>query len=449
MKIQVPEKVTFICRVLYSEGFSSWIVGGCVRDSLLGRKAHDWDIATTATPNEIINIFEKTIPTGIKFGTVTVMVNGEGFEVTTLRQDGNYGDGRRPDNVTFSSDIIEDLSRRDFTINAMAYDVVREELIDPFGGATDLENQILRAVGNPVDRFNEDGLRLMRAARFCATHNLIVAWETSRAMDTCCKNILRVSKERVRDEILKSLSADRPSTAFSLLEQTGILKRILPELSQQVGCRQNSYHDYDVWGHTMTAVDLCESKDVILKLAVLLHDIGKTKTQQPKKGCAGEYTFYEHEDIGAEIADNWMKEYKFSNEERQRVTHLVRYHLILWTKQWTKRTVRRFINRVGAENIDDLFTVRIADLRGKSQDIEQYLLETIDLALQVDEILTAQEPVQKSQLAINGHDVQEALGIKPGPVVGKALNFLFEAVLDNPEINTREKLLDLIKEYEK
>lgn len=172
MKIQTPEKVTFICRVLYSEGFSSWIVGGCVRDSLLGRKAHDWDIATTATPNEIINIFEKTIPTGIEFGTVTVMVNGEGFEVTTLRKDGNYGDGRRPDNVTFSMDIVEDLSRRDFTVNAIAYNVISEELIDPFDGMEDLDNQIIRTVEDPTERFNEDGLRLMRAARFSATHNM-------------------------------------------------------------------------------------------------------------------------------------------------------------------------------------------------------------------------------------------------------------------------------------
>lgn len=445
MNIQIPHNVALICEVLQSHGFNSWIVGGCVRDALLGREVHDWDITSEALPDDVIHIFKKTIPTGIEHGTVTVMIHKEPYEVTTLRSDGVYSDGRHPDEVKFGCTIKEDLSRRDFTINAMAFNPVTKELVDPFGGVTDLCTHTLRAVGISSNRFNEDGLRILRAARFCATHKLHLDILTECGMDECSRNIEKVSKERIRDEVLKILSAEKPSIAFDILRRTKVLPLILSELEKQYGCEQNSYHKYDVWTHTMECVNACSNEDIIFRLAVLLHDIGKPSVKAPKDDG---FSFLEHEEVGAEIANNWMKEFKFSNEERERVVHLVRHHLILYSSLWSKSAVRRFINRVGVDNLEDFFELRRLDLVGKGLDVEEHLVNLVDLAVRTEEVLQHKDCVVKSNLVINGHDVQEKLGVKPGPIVGKALAFLFEAVLDEPELNEKEKLFELLVKFE-
>ncbi len=445
MNIQIPHNVTVICEILQSHGFNSWIVGGCVRDALLGREPHDWDITSEALPDDVIRIFKKTIPTGIEHGTITVLLKGEPYEVTTLRSDGEYSDGRHPDEVKFGCTIKEDLSRRDFTINAMAFNPVTKELVDPFGGVTDLKLGVLKAVGIAAERFEEDALRILRAARFCATHNLKLNYWTKSAMNLCRARIKLLSKERIRDEILKILSAERPSIAFQILYETNTIRFILPELDDQYNCKQNSYHKYDVWTHTMECVNACSNEDIIFRLAVLLHDIGKPSVKAPKDDG---FSFLEHEEVGAEIANNWMREFKFSNEERERVVHLVRHHLILYSSLWSKSAVRRFINRVGVDNLEDFFELRRLDLVGKGLDVEEHLVNLVDLAVRTEEVLQHKDCVVKSNLAINGHDVQERLGVKPGPIVGKALAFLFEAVLDEPELNEKEKLFELLVKFE-
>ncbi|MDH5671695.1 MAG: HD domain-containing protein [Myxococcales bacterium] len=438
----VPEPVVELCRRFQQAGFRAWVVGGSLRDILLDRPTGDWDLATSATPKQVMGIFEQVIPTGIDHGTVTVLFGGEPYEVTTLRGEGGYSDGRRPDRVFFIDDIEGDLARRDFTVNALAFDPLDGGLIDPFGGLADMAMGRLQTVGVASERFSEDGLRVLRAARFAATLEFQITDDTQAAMTQCLDVFAKVSPERVRDEWLKAFTARAPSRAFEVMRATGILGVTCPELMQQVGCVQNSYHAHDVWTHTMVCMDACE-RGPIHRLAGLLHDIGKPATRQ-LSDKTGDYTFYEHERVGAGIAERWLQRYRFSNHERDQVVDLVRHHLVCYTPQWSAAAVRRFIKRVTPERIDDLLALARADALAKGRDVGEELQQLEELAERVQQELAAGAVLGTRDLAISGRDVMQRLGIPPGRRIGEILEILLQQVLDEPALNQRERLLGAV-----
>jgi tRNA nucleotidyltransferase (CCA-adding enzyme) len=444
---RVPEDVLGICRRLREKGKRGWIVGGCVRDLLLGETPKDWDVATDARPDDVIAMFKKVIPTGIQHGTVTVVRRGVHYEVTTLRGDGAYSDGRRPDAVQFVDDITADLARRDFTINAMAIDPVDGHLIDPWNGRGDLAARVVRAVGDPFDRFGEDGLRVLRAARFSATLGCSIAPETERAMGSArsLDTFRRVSAERVRDEWIKSMRAKRPSVAFEAMRRTGILAVTCPELVESVGCAQNQWHAYDVWGHAMACLDAA-APEPILRVAALLHDVAKPRTRAFSDKTL-DYTFYDHERVGALMAEDILARLRFSNDERARITALVRHHLICYADDWTDAAVRRWVRRVTPELMPDLLAIGVADAIGKGRDAGEDIATLGRLRARVEAILAAGAALSAKDLAVNGRDLMVGLGLSPGPVLGEILAFLVERVTDDPALNEREKLLDEARRF--
>jgi tRNA nucleotidyltransferase (CCA-adding enzyme) len=439
---RVPDDVLGICRRLREKGKRGWIVGGCVRDLLRGDEPKDWDVATDARPDDVIAMFKKVIPTGIQHGTVTVVKRGVHYEVTTLRGEGAYTDGRRPDTVEFVDDITADLARRDFTINAMAIDPVDGHLIDPWDGRGDLGARVIRAVGDPEGRFGEDGLRVLRAARFSATLGCTIAPETERAMGSArsLDTFRRVSAERVRDEWIKSMRAARPSVAFEAMRRTGILAVTCPELGEAVGCAQNRWHAYDVWGHTMACLDACKPEP-ILRVAALLHDVAKPRTRAFSDKTQ-DYTFHEHERVGAEMAEAALSRLRFSNEERARITALVRHHLICYADDWTDAAVRRWIRRVTPELAPELYALGAADALGKGRDATEDIAALERLRARVEALLAAGAALSSKDLAVNGRDLMAGLGLAPGPVLGEILAFLVERVTDDPALNDRQTLLD-------
>jgi len=440
----VPGPVVDICKRLRAEGHRAWIVGGCLRDVLLGRSPADWDVATSALPAEVQKAFRRVIPTGIEHGTVTVIERGVHYEVTTLRGEGAYTDGRRPDEVFFVKEIDDDLARRDFTVNAVAYDPLDERLIDPFGGLADMDARVLRAVGDARERFGEDGLRVLRAARFVATLEFDLDPETERAIPGALATYRKVSQERVRDEWMKSMKARRPSRAFDVMRRTGILGVTCPDLMEQVGCEQNRWHAYDVWRHSMECLDACEG-DAVLRVAALLHDIGKPRTRAMGEKT-GDYTFYDHDKVGAEMADAWLRTHRFSNEERERIVHLVRHHLVCYSDDWSDAAVRRFVRRVGTERLPELLELARADALGKGRPVDAELAALVRLAGRVAEIVARKEALGPKDLAVDGRDVMARLGIAPGRAIGRVLEALLERVLEDPTLNERERLLTLMDE---
>lgn len=438
---RVPEDVLGICKRLREKGKRGWIVGGCVRDLLRGGEAKDWDVATDALPGDVVHFFRKVIPTGIQHGTVTVVVRGQHYEVTTLRGEGAYTDGRRPDSVEFVDDITADLARRDFTFNAMAIDPVDGHLIDPFEGRRDLDARVLRAVGDACERFAEDGLRVLRAARFSATLECAIDPETERAMgaDRSIDTFRRVSAERVRDEWVKAMRARRPSVAFEAMRRTRLLDVTCPELLESVGCVQNKWHAYDVWGHAMACLDACKPEPV-LRVAALLHDVAKPRTRAFSDKTQ-DYTFYEHERVGAEIADPILARLRFSNEERAKITALVRHHLICYADDWTDAAVRRWIRRITPELAPDLYELGFADARGKGREASEDIASIERLRARVEAVLAAGTALSARDLAINGRDLMTELGLAPGRVIGEILERLVERVTDDPTLNDRERLL--------
>ena len=440
---QVPRDVVDLCERLRSRGKRAWIVGGCVRDLMLGRVAADWDVATDARPKELLAIFPRAIPTGIEHGTVTVVQRGHHYEVTTLRGDGTYSDGRRPDKVEFVDDITADLARRDFTVNAMAIDPVEGQLIDPFDGGGDLQRLLLRAVGNPRERFSEDGLRVLRAARFVATLELDLDPETKDAIRPTLDTYRKVAMERVRDEWVKAMKARRPSRAFEVMRETGILEVTCPELMEGVGLGQNKYHAYDVWRHGLECMDACAA-DPVLRVAALLHDVGKPRTRAWSDKTK-DYTFYDHDRVGAEIADPIAARLRFSNDERQRIVALVRHHLFHY-HEWSDTAVRRWIRRVGPERVADLYVLNEADVRAKGKDCTEDLAALEALKAHVTRVLEEGAALSTRDLKINGHDLMKELGVRPGPIIGQMLEALLEAVIADPALNEREKLLEKARE---
>lgn len=439
----IPRRVVGLCETLGRAGHEAYLVGGGVRDLVLGRPVHDWDVATSARPEQVQRLFRRTVPVGIQHGTVAVLLGPRGreleVEVTTYRGDGAYSDGRHPDEVRFVSSLEEDISRRDFTVNAMAIDPLARRLVDPLGGAEHLARRLLCAVGRPRDRFTEDGLRVMRGVRFAAVLEFAVEPDTLEAMAACAGGLRQVSWERIRDELLKLLQARLPSAGIALMERIGALALVLPELAAAAGVRQNHHHPDDVLTHLMRVCDALPDDDPLLRLAGLLHDAGKVPTAAPHPERPGEYAFYGHEKAGAELCDGIARRLKLSTAQRKRLTHLVAQHMFP-LEGWSAPGLRRFLRRVGVEHLDDLLRLKGADV-GVKVGAEPRLLALEELRRRLEEVQRAAPPLSTRQLALGGGELIAELGLRPGPLVGELQRKLLERVIEDPEKNTREALL--------
>ncbi|MEA3493954.1 MAG: CCA tRNA nucleotidyltransferase [Candidatus Margulisiibacteriota bacterium] len=435
-----PKNAVKIIKTLKKNGYQAYLVGGCIRDMLLGLPVLEWDITTSAKPNKVKKLFKKVVPTGIKYGTVTIILDKEAYEVTTFRSDEKYIDGRHPKNVVFTGDIHQDLSRRDFTINAIAYDPIEDKLIDNFNGKKDLKKKIIRTVGNPVDRFSEDGLRSVRACRFAAKLQFKIEPKTFAAISKTLKITKKVAMERIHDEIVKLLAAKKPSTGFELMRRSGLLKLIVPELVKTYRVKQPpKFHKYDVYWHSLYSCDAAPAGDTILRMAALLHDIGKP-------GCKVGYTFYNHDKVGCQMTEKILKRLKFSSNAIKKIANLISHHMFNYTSDWSDAAVRRFIRRIGgAEMVGPLFTLRNADASAMEQEIGSNYL--VQLKKRIKKILREENALHIKDLKVDGKDVMNTLKIKSGPKVGKVLNCLLEEVLDHPKINKRDDLLKMIKGY--
>ncbi|MEF2112703.1 CCA tRNA nucleotidyltransferase [Clostridium frigoriphilum] len=436
----IPNDVKIILDTLKNNGYESYIVGGSVRDATIGKAVpKDYDITTNALPEEIIKIFDKTVPTGLKHGTITVMVNGEGYEVTTYRIDGEYLDNRRPSGVTFVSNLEEDLARRDFTINALAFNE-KDGLIDCFDGISDLKNKIIRAVGEPNKRFKEDALRMLRAIRFAASLDFDIEEKTMIAIKMNCNLISNVSTERIRDELCKMLVSNNTTKAFKLLEETKLLQIILPELQLTVGFNQrNPHHDKDIFSHILVVVEKCPPV-LNIRMAGLLHDIAKPDCFTIDVSGIGH--FYDHDRKGVKIAGQILRRFKFDNESITEIEILVKEHMNVLTKP-TEISVKRLINRVSTKIVFDLFTLQRADALGSR--FPQIRLDEInEVEKQTIAIIESKAPLSIKELAVNGKDLMSEFSIKPGTQIGVMLKFLLNIVLENSELNTKDKLLSII-----
>ncbi|HVP18775.1 MAG TPA: HD domain-containing protein [Spirochaetia bacterium] len=440
--MHVPRVVRDFAAHFRLAGFQCYLVGGAVRDMMVGRSHTDFDIATNALPDQVTALFRRVIPTGIRHGTVTVLFKGTRFEVTTFRTESGYSDGRRPDTVAFAPTIFDDLSRRDFTINAMAYDLATDALIDPHDGRRDLSVGIIRAIGSPSERFQEDGLRPLRACRIAAQLSFSMEEQTQAAIPGALEVLSRVSAERVRDELLKTLECPIPSVGFFLMRDTGILRVILPELLEGVGVEQGDLHCYDVFTHSLYACDAAPKESIVLRLAALLHDVGKPRTRHVE--ADGRPTFYSHEKVSAAMTEEILMRLKLPIAVVKDVTHLIANHMFNYQEEWSDAAVRRLIARVGEEKIDDLISLRRADQIGMCRENATVFPEGLaDFAARVRDVLRGGRALTVRQLAVNGNDLMAALDVPPGPKIGIILNELLQAVLDDPELNTREKLLDI------
>lgn len=434
--ISLPAPVSALLQRLQGAGHQAYVVGGGVRDALLGRPVKEWDVCTSATPTQVSQIFPRVIPTGLKHGTVTVLIDSGPVEVTTLRLEDGYADGRHPDKVVFTDDLSLDLARRDFTVNAMAWDEKTSILHDPFEGRTDLTKKRLRTVGEAVKRLSEDGLRAMRAVRFAAQLEFTVDAEVLQAIRQVLPVVRKVAVERLRDEFMKLLSARRPSIGLRLMKETGLMEIVMPELLEGVGVEQNEYHAYDVFDHSLQACDAAQDEPR-LRLAVLLHDIGKPRTRKYLKGA---YRFYGHDAVGAKMVDRMLERLRFSNDDRKHVVSLVEHHMFYYREEWTDAAVRRFVRKIGEDNIDDLLALRVADEIGSGVNAPDYpRLEK--LRSRLAQVKAQQAAISTRQLAINGNDIMREFGLKPGPMIGRILGDLLEKVLEDPSLNEREKLL--------
>ncbi len=440
--MRIPRVVREFAAPFLESGFQCYLVGGAVRDTLMGRSHTDFDIATDALPDQVFSLFRRVIPTGIKHGTVTVLFKGTTFEVTTFRTETGYSDGRRPDSVAFAPTILDDLSRRDFTINAMAYDLLRDEIIDPHAGRKDLAARVIRAIGDPAERFREDGLRPLRACRIASQLSFVVDEATRAAIPGALDILAKVSAERVRDEVLKTLESPLPSVGFFLMRETGILRVILPEMLEGVGVEQGSLHCYDVFTHSLYACDAAPPSSFILRLAALLHDIGKPRTRAV--GPDGRPTFYSHERVSALMTEEILTRLKLPLAVVKDVSHLVAHHMFNYQEEWSDAAVRRLIARVGEQKIDDIMALRRADQVGMCRENASAFPQGLsDFASRVRAVMESARAFTVRQLAVDGHDLMERLAIPPGPTVGIILNELLQAVLEDPALNEKERLLEI------
>lgn len=443
MNVKIPETVRkpvmTLVKTLRGRGFDCYLVGGSVRDLILRHAVYDFDFATNARPEEVVRLFRKVIPTGIKHGTVSVLLGKNQFEITTYRADGRYLDGRRPEEVTFSKTLGEDVRRRDFTINGLAYDVESGEVIDLVGGLADIERKTIRTIGDPVERFSEDGLRGYRACRFAAKLGFAVEEETLEGIRKTLEVARMVSVERVREELMKLLQAEVPSVGLEYMRQTGLLDLFLPELAKCHGVIQNKYHMYDIYYHSLYSCDAAPRNKPMIRLAALLHDIGKVISR--REGEDGDYTFYSHEVIGTKITRKIMKRLKFSNEEMQIVANLILNHMFHYNKEWTDGAVRRFMRKVGLENLEELLALRLADRKGNG--MRSGMPAPIrELRKRIEHIIEEANAITVRDLEVDGHMIMDEFRLKPGPVIGKILNELLEVVLDDPGMNKKDILLE-------
>ena len=492
--VKIPYELQKMNSLFEAAGFEAYLVGGAVRDEIMGKGAHDWDVATNARPEDVIKIFRRVIPTGIKHGTVTVHFMKKAIEVTTFRTESDYSDGRHPDKVEYAGHIEEDLSRRDFTMNAMAASLADGHIVDPYGGADDIKARVIRAVGEPFERFMEDGLRPVRAVRFASQLGFKIEEKTWAAIlrEDILKKAAGISLERFRDEFCKILLSSVPSVGLKLLEESGLLKIFIPELLQGRACVQSDergFHSFDVLDHNFYACDgavlrggsqACDKfssggasdsseqspadKLLILRLAALFHDVAKPSCKRvvPAEGDGGrqslsseqssagaKITFYKHDEIGAKATKAILTRLKFSNAQIDAVCHLIKEHMFNYESSWSDAAVRRFVQRVGKENIDALFDLRLADIYGMKR-VKVRLHDTavcgklLELRERVDKALQEKSAMGLKDLAVNGGDLI-ALGIPAGKKMGAILKELFEAVTDDPAMNSRDALLGLAK----
>lgn len=454
-KIKIPVILQKMNNIFEKNGFKAYLVGGAVRDMFMNKEASDWDVATDATPEQVISAFKKVIPTGIAHGTVTVHFMGEEIEVTTFRIEQGYSDGRHPDKVSYASDIEEDLSRRDFTMNAIAVSLKDGSIVDPFNGKTDIKNKVIRSVGNPLERFNEDGLRPIRAIRFASQLGFEIETNTLQAIsnEKVLQKTSTISIERFRDELVKLLKSPKPSVGLKLLESTNIMKLFLPELLEGRNCIQNDvrgYHVFDVLDHNFYSCDGAPVHKVNVRLAALLHDIGKPASKVVRVTDEGEiYNFFSHEKYSETIARKLLTKLRFSNNEINNVCHLIENHMFHYEESWSDAAIRRFVVRVKPENIEDLIDLRLADMYGKyNMPIQIKESNACDLLIQLqDRIKKIQEENSAftlKSLAVSGKDLME-IGIPSGKLIGKILDSLLETVLDDPKQNSKDVLLNIAK----
>ena len=451
MKMEIPAAVADILGKLQANGFEAYAVGGCVRDALLGREPEDWDITTSALPQEVKKIFRRTIDTGIEHGTVTVMIDKTGYEVTTYRIDGDYEDSRHPKDITFTASLKEDLKRRDFTINAMAYNP-QEGLVDIFGGQEELEKGIIRCVGSARERFDEDALRILRAVRFAGQLGFEIEEETKQAIPEKAAALTRISAERIRVELDKLLVSSHPEKLL-VASETDILKYVLPEYDVMLRTPQNNpHHIYSVGKHCMKALqcvnEYCLANEIdrkqrsVLSWVMLLHDAGKPEMKTTD--FAGIDHFKGHAEVSAKLAHNILRRLKFDNQTISLVTRLIKWHDYRFTPE--EKHMRRAANRIGVDIMDLLFIVETMDVRAQNPETWEAKLSIIQKAEEIyQEILKKQQCLNLKDLAVNGGDLMRE-GYQAGPKLGEILNYLLECVLENPEQNQKETLLRLTKE---
>ena len=442
MKISLPKDVEYIINTLQRAGYEAYAVGGCVRDTILNREPDDWDITTSAKPMEIKKLFPVTIDTGIQHGTVTVLRNHVGYEVTTYRIDGEYADNRHPKEVIFTASLKEDLLRRDFTINAMAYNH-EDGIIDEYGGLNDISDGIIRCVGNPYDRFSEDALRIMRAVRFSAQLGYRIEEETSKAIVKLAPNLSTISAERINTELTKLLLSPNPDYLRDAC-RLGITRVVLPEFDKCMECEQvNPHHCYSVGEHTLHSLKFVPN-DRVLRYTMLFHDFGKPDTRSV--GEDGRMHFYGHPLVSERMASDIMHRLKFDNDTLHAVKLLCRNHDLEIIED--KKHVRRAMNKLGSDNFSKLLMVKWADCMAQSDYKREEKLASLDKLESIyNEIVSAKECVCMKDLAVCGRDLID-LGVKPGPAMGAILGELLSEVIDEPSLNDREVLLDMVKKLE-
>jgi len=450
--MKVPKEVKSVVDKLKKKKFEAYLVGGCMRDLLRGVEPEDWDVATNAKPKEIGKIFPKSFADN-KFGTVTVLTGSKNpklkeIEITPYRIDEKYSDKRHPDKIRWAKNIEEDLTRRDFTINAMAAELKGSELkiIDPFEGQKDLKVKIIRAVGNPEDRFSEDALRMMRAVRFAATLGFEVENNTAKAIKKNSPWLQAISKERIRDEFLKIIMAERAADGIELLRKLGLLKYIMPELEEGYKVSQNKHHIYECYEHALLSLKYAAKKNFNkhVRLATLFHDIGKPRA---KRGEGLDATFYNHEVIGAKMTAQILNRLRFSKKDIEKVVKLVRFHLFYYNVgEVGEASVRKLVRRVGIENMDELLEVRMADRIGSGcPKAEPYKLRHLRYVVEK----VSQDPISVKKLKVNGNDVMKILDIKAGPKIGWILDVLLGYVLVDPKKNKKDFLEKEVKKLGK
>jgi len=440
MDITLPKGVGYIIKELNKNGHEAYVVGGCIRDILIGLPPKDYDITTSADPDEVIRIFRKTIPTGIRHGTVGVVTTDGIYDVTTYRADGEYINSRYPANVIFIDDLVEDLRRRDITINAIAYNT-EKGIIDPFDGTSDIRGKIIRAVGNPILRFKEDALRILRAIRLATTLNFNIEEKTLFGIVETMDGLQFISVERIREELNTILLSETPSRGISMLFQLGVMKYVVPEIMPMAVFSQfNPHHDKDVLGHTLDVVDHVPAK-LHLRLAALFHDCGKPGTFTVDRNGTGH--FYGHEKRSVEIAEATLNRLKYDRKTIKKVLALIDNHMVSLDMK-NELKLKKLIRKLEKENINDLFELKTADFVSKPESSGTKLFEISALRDRMMEIIERKDPLEIRDLDVSGQDVMN-LGIREGREVGRILNMLLEKVLKDPKLNHKETLLDIAR----